>query len=151
MRLPCECGKPAHARGMCRACYHRWLVKANPEFAAKQRDNQERWKARNPERWKLITGRSRDKNQAIERKSALSRKCRKYGLTTEEYRRLITDGCGICKGTERLCIDHCHTTGKFRGILCHSCNIGLGFVERPNGWLEGAREYLRLTNNQANR
>ena len=42
--------------------------------------------------------------------------------------------CEIC-GREpppkrRLSLDHCHTTGKFRGWLCPACNTGMGFVDR---------------------
>jgi hypothetical protein len=79
-------------------------------------------KARNTLRWQ-----SKD---IMEKRSA---KAVKYGLTPEEFFALYKkhDGkCAIC-GNEPttlrgLHIDHCHNTGKVRGLLCHGCNVGIG-------------------------
>lgn len=54
---------------------------------------------------------------------------RKYGLTIEELEQLKTaqEGlCKICKRAVPLVVDHCHQTGKIRGLLCRLCNLGLG-------------------------
>jgi hypothetical protein len=56
----------------------------------------------------------------------------RYGLSVEEYDKLISDGCFICGTHERLCIDHDHSCcpGKescgncIRGVLCWNHNIG---------------------------
>lgn len=69
-------------------------------------------------------------------------------ITLDEYEQMLCEQgglCAICKaepnGT-RLHIDHCHVTGKIRGLLCMKCNQGLGqFMDRPN-LLERARLYL---------
>jgi hypothetical protein len=43
--------------------------------------------------------------------------------------------CGICQKDEtevhrkRLFVDHCHTTGNVRGLLCHNCNTAIGFLK----------------------
>ena len=52
--------------------------------------------------------------------------------------------CDICsKVFKTLCIDHCHITGKIRGLLCSACNIGLGkFKDKPD-LLKKAAEYNR--------
>lgn len=51
--------------------------------------------------------------------------------------------CAICGSSENLHVDHCHTTGKIRDVLCRECNIGLGhFRDRPDLLLL-AIEYLR--------
>ena len=57
--------------------------------------------------------------------------------------------CDICStdipgfGRKKLCIDHDHTTGAFRGMLCQKCNLGLGnFNDDPN-LLKKAIKYLR--------
>lgn len=58
-----------------------------------------------------------------------------YGITQGEYRMMYTaqEGkCKICAAHKRtLCVDHCHTTGKVRGLLCHRCNLMLGVIEQP--------------------
>jgi hypothetical protein len=42
-----------------------------------------------------------------------------------------------------LCIDHCHNTGKVRGLLCTNCNVGLGrFKENPAMFLRAAQYVL---------
>jgi hypothetical protein len=47
------------------------------------------------------------------------------------------DNCGVelvsgNYGANRRCLDHCHITGKFRNILCHTCNIQRGLDDRSN-------------------
>jgi hypothetical protein len=53
--------------------------------------------------------------------------------------------CAICKQppTRRpLFVDHCHTTGKVRGLLCHGCNAALGFMRDDHTRTSAATEYL---------
>lgn len=61
---------------------------------------------------------------------------KKYGLTLEEYTRLLEQSQGLCaiceQPMERPVVDHDHSTGAFRGILCNSCNTALGgFRDNP--------------------
>lgn len=74
----------------------------------------------------------RDKNPQLIKKTNLMR-C--YGLTLEEFesmREAQGGKCKICGKDEKeeyygtLHVDHCHTTGKVRGLLCKGCNHGLG-------------------------
>lgn len=73
---------------------------------------------------------------------------KKYGLTLDYYENLLKSQnfrCQICKqefGNRGPQIDHCHKTGKFRGILCTLCNISLGHIEKE-GFLDKALDYLR--------
>jgi hypothetical protein len=62
----------------------------------------------------------------------------KYGLKIEDYERMLEDQdykCFIClkpheeKPRKRLHVDHCHKTGKVRGLLCPSCNTSMGKLE----------------------
>lgn len=66
-----------------------------------------------------------------------------YGMTLEEFDGLKEGGeCAICGGTDRLRIDHDHDLNEVRGVLCHSCNVGLGlFKDNPLVVLKAA-EYL---------
>jgi hypothetical protein len=80
-----------------------------------------------------------------------------YGLTKEEYISLINsnDGkCYICGNEEkvidsvskkirRICIDHDHSTGKVRGLLCNLCNSGLGKFKDSIDLIEKALDYLK--------
>lgn len=81
----------------------------------------------------------------------------RYGLTKEIYQQMVEDQgnlCAICKKPETesssphidemdLSIDHCHTTGKVRGLLCRQCNIALGRFREDVTILESAIAYLK--------
>lgn len=79
---------------------------------------------------------------------------RKYGMTIEDYRTILVaqDGvCAVCKRPETTLIrgkaiampvDHCHTTGKTRGLLCTQCNRGLGLFGDDPVRLQAAIGYL---------
>ncbi len=70
-----------------------------------------------------------------------------YGITLEQYNTmLITQNnvCAICKLTcsRRLSVDHCHKTGKVRGLLCIKCNRGLGNFNDEISRLKAAVNYM---------
>lgn len=77
---------------------------------------------------------------------------RKYGLSLEQYDELLKKqegSCAICGSsdsrstrTSNLFVDHCHTTGKIRGLLCHHCNIALGYMEDDIERLRKMIEYI---------
>ena len=84
----------------------------------------------------------------------LKRLYRTYGLTTASYTAMFEKQqykCAICEKevtphTRLSHVDHDHETGKIRGILCHPCNIGLGFVEKDGGkFRDKCVNYLRYT------
>lgn len=52
------------------------------------------------------------------------------------------DGCAICGSRTKLVIDHCHKTSAIRGVLCHTCNIGLGMFHDDPDKLANAISYL---------
>lgn len=72
-----------------------------------------------------------------------------YGLTPEQFMALYekqNGKCAICSeapSTKRgLHVDHCHTTGEVRGLLCHGCNVGIGALKDDAGLLRAAIAYL---------
>lgn len=75
---------------------------------------------------------------------------RKFNLTSEEYNLFVKDGsCKICgkqqsdKHHKRLSFDHCHKTGKLRGLLCNKHNKALGLFDDNIEFLSKAIEYLK--------
>ena len=73
-----------------------------------------------------------------------------FGITEEQYYCMLTEQeqrCAICRGKDKraLAVDHCHTTGKIRGLLCSKCNTGLGLFRDNPCLLEQAVDYLRRT------
>lgn len=67
-----------------------------------------------------------EKGQSKYTKSQIAKMSR-YGLTPEQFDSL-PDKCEVCGSISNLCIDHNHTTGEFRGVLCHNCNLALGHL-----------------------
>lgn len=82
---------------------------------------------------------------------------KRFGIGLEEYQILSEtqqNVCAICKQPEKsvdhrtkkvryLAVDHCHTTGKIRGLLCSDCNTALGLLKDSVGNLQSAIEYLK--------
>lgn len=72
-----------------------------------------------------------------------------YGITIDDFKLRLKQQnnlCAICNGPptgRRLGVDHCHRTGKFRGLLCGRCNSALGLFRDNIENLETALEYLR--------
>ncbi|MFI5397590.1 MAG: endonuclease domain-containing protein [Candidatus Binatia bacterium] len=50
--------------------------------------------------------------------------------------------CAICGGTHRICLDHDHKTGAFRGWLCNACNRALGMLKDDPAILRRAADYI---------
>lgn len=70
----------------------------------------------------------------------------KYKLTLDQYLELVEaqgGACAICRrkppAGARLCVDHCHTTGAVRALLCIPCNVMVGVYENHH---QAAAEYL---------
>jgi hypothetical protein len=87
--------------------------------------------------------------RAIQQRAARMSLKRKYQLTDEQVDRLLsqrTSGlCAICDKRRRLNIDHDHSSGKVRGLLCTTCNHALGvFGDNETGLLR-ALAYVRST------
>ena len=78
----------------------------------------------------------------------LNNDLKKYNLTLKDYNDMLAiqeNSCAICKHEvdKRLSVDHCHKTGKVRGLLCSSCNFILGHADDSIEVLFNAIEYLK--------
>lgn len=76
---------------------------------------------------------------------------RTYGFSWSDYEKMFDEQkgcCAICRSkisnarTSRLFVDHNHETDKVRGLLCHSCNLGLGLFKDSPKLLQNAIKYL---------
>ena len=75
---------------------------------------------------------------------------RMHGMSLELFNSLREEqnnSCAICKKHEddeklALAVDHCHTTGKIRGLLCANCNRALGLFKDNKDFLKSAITYL---------
>jgi len=85
------------------------------------------------------------RDRALKNKYGVSLKQRDQMLVNQDYK------CKICLVDEIessrsvLCLDHCHTTGKVRGLLCNGCNSALGHLKDNPTAIKAALAYI--TNN----
>ena len=70
----------------------------------------------------------------------------RYGVTPDQFSEAEEQANGICKLCElekELLIDHCHESGKFRGLICRECNLMLGHAKDKIPTLQRAIDYLK--------
>lgn len=105
-------------RSYCKDCGNAATREYGQANKARRNERLREWRRKNPE--------------AARAKDIRARLKRKYGLTPDdvEVMREAQDGrCLICGVEGSLFVDHCHATGRVRGLLCPSCNTFLGRVE----------------------
>lgn len=108
---------------------------SSPEERARHAAYAAEWRRRNPDKTKLIYRKHRLKKN--------------FGLSVEEYEEMISAQGGVCaictspphKGWS-LAVDHCHSTGAVRGLLCHKCNRAIGALGDSPESLRRALGYL---------
>lgn len=116
-----------------RRAYHSEYRKSHPrKRTLKDNETARAWHSRHP---------AYNANQMLKKK---------YGITSEQRdQMLVAQGgvCAVCGGDNSESkrnwhVDHCHTSGKVRGILCHLCNVGLGHFRDKPELLKTAAAYL---------
>jgi hypothetical protein len=76
---------------------------------------------------------------------------RSYGISVEDYEKMLIDQCGLCAccgnppNKRRLCVDHNHETLEIRELVCDYCNIVIGIFENSSQ-LEAVKTYLERHN-----
>lgn len=109
------------------------------EQKKKANERNKRWKAKNHE---TVSARKRAHYKANKQKYLTLERDRqyriRYGITLEDYNRMLQSQDGKCKICEsekagnkeqNFAVDHCHKTGIVRGLLCIKCNARLGWFE----------------------
>lgn len=92
--------------------------------------------------------RTEEERRQIAREASL---LRNFGITQKEYDTLLISQNGKCKIcgisqsniTHPLCVDHCHSTNKIRGLLCKKCNTALGLFNDNLETIKNAITYLQ--------
>jgi nitrate/TMAO reductase-like tetraheme cytochrome c subunit len=107
--------------------------------------NAKAWREANPDSVKEHYQNAKPKRKAIQLKI-------NYGISLEEWNSMLIAQefqCAICKtsdpgdqNSKAWQTDHCHETGKVRGILCRQCNLGLGYFKDNVKALQEAIAYL---------
>jgi hypothetical protein len=129
-----------------------------PGTKSRKREQQERWRANNPDyarqwvkdnpdkirannrRWRE---KNRDKTRAYSWKHYLKTT---YGISVEQYQAILASSGGVCaicsQKARKMVLDHNHTTMKVRGILCDTCNRALGMFKDNAPLLRRAAKYV---------
>jgi hypothetical protein len=104
------------------------------------------WQRANPQRVKAWAEKNRDKRLKKLREIHLRNK---FGLTPDEYDRMLEAQGGVCALCESsptpgisLHVDHDHGTGEIRGLLCVRCNNALGLFREDADLLKRAARYV---------
>ena len=144
--------RPNPTKGLrlgCRECENKAAALSRALNPEKAREAARKWSKEHPEQRNATKRAWYARNKDKHKDSVLKRM---YGLPLEEYTRILTaqgGTCGICKtATEGNCgrqlsVDHNHSTGEVRGLLCGRCNSVLGFIDEHPGVLERAIEWLK--------
>lgn len=90
---------------------------------------------------------STDKAKEVRRNQLLKKN---FGITLEEYNKMFAEQNGVCaichkhveSDIRALAVDHCHTTGVIRGLLCRFCNQAIGHFKDSEELLQNAIIYL---------
>lgn len=147
------CGHtPHYAKGKCKKCYDKAY---DPEYYKKNKGrisaHCKKYYEKNRDR---LRERHRQNYQKNKDKISFTEREKRTGWTKERFLETLNsqDGrCKICstqmvtgkKSKASMCADHCHKSGKQRGILCKKCNAGLGQFDDSVELLQLAMEYLR--------
>jgi hypothetical protein len=122
--------------------YRKKWVKNNRDKAKKASRN---WQIKNPEKTKEIRRKWFAKHPTYWRdrhKQNPYRRFKKYGVDIFEIAKKQKNRCAICGEEKTLCVDHCHKKNVIRGLLCRTCNAGLGDFYDSVKNLKNAIKYL---------
>lgn len=122
-------------RGRCKKCTYESQKPYNQAHAEQCRESQRRYRKNNLAKVNAV---KRVRRRFVER-----------GISEQLFDSLYAEEsrCRICnyefKSKSEACVDHCHVSGKFRGLLCSSCNTGLGYFRDSVVALASAIKYLK--------
>lgn len=134
--------KTGYRWGKCNDCHSEYL---------------RRWRKKNPGLYEAIVNRNRikckDSIKESQKKYRIKyperlkdRKLKlRYRISLLEYSEILKKQnaeCAICHKKNKLFVDHDHSSGEVRGLLCNTCNLGLGYFYNDNSLLKSAIKYI---------
>lgn len=142
--------KQGSYRHLCKECRNataRQRSKEDEEYREKERlRGKEKYQRRKVEHAKIC---KTYYNENLEWRKDLHIRKTYGGMTMDDkitMRDAQSNRCKICKiefaDDKSACIDHCHKTGKVRGLLCKKCNSGIGMFGDDPEKVRKAHEYL---------
>lgn len=132
-----------------RAACKRWRDANLEEQRLRERETRKRYRVTDPDSVRAKKRAWRNSDSGVN--SYLQRN---YGMTIADYEHMLSGqggGCGICGKLptgRRLVVDHCHATGRVRGLLCTACNKAIGALGDTTDGVERALLYLKGTRNE---
>lgn len=125
--------------------YKAYLKSYGDKYKEKRKIITQKWREENKEHIKKYGVEYRVKNPYLSMEYRLKKN---FNISREKYNILFEKQkglCAICKreSKKRLAVDHCHKKNKVRGLLCFSCNIGLGYFKDNPKLLTEAIIYLK--------
>lgn len=132
---------------ICKDCKKELVIAYRLKNADRTREYQRQWNKDNIQRVRSSQAKYRRNNPEKLREDKYKRT---YGISIKDYETMVEQQsrlCLICQKPEtkkgnRLSVDHCHQTGKIRGLLCNECNTGLGLFQDDPFRLDRAISYL---------
>lgn len=135
-------------RGDCKACFKARAKARYPQVRDQAIARAKQWRVDNIDRFRENQRKARSTPEA-KRRARDGHLRQKYGLTVDDYDRMLAEqagGCAICGRAPRedisLHVDHDEATGAIRALLCFSCNNLLGDVRDDASLLRAAADYL---------
>lgn len=115
------------------------------------RERSAQWREKNPERYEALKKQGRSERQKLRRFEVHLQQT--YEMTLVDYQEILArqNGlCAVCRNLHvgrgsRLHVDHCHETGRVRGLLCGNCNTAIGLLKEDPALFEAAVRYLTDT------
>jgi nitrate/TMAO reductase-like tetraheme cytochrome c subunit len=133
------------------------LLKKRRASLAYKKNNKDKVKAQSKRRYEKHKESIKLKTAEYRERTYIN--IQRYGLSKESYLQMVDkqgNKCAICNEEEsstyrkvkikKLSVDHCHNTGEVRGLLCSSCNRGIGYLRDNVDLLKNAINYLSKTN-----
>lgn len=122
----------------CKPCVKLWHAKNYQRTKEKHAERYKKFRRENPEKCYVYDLRSRLKT--------------KYGITLDHYTSMLAsqnNSCAICKSKDPkrknaigFFVDHNHKTDKVRGLLCHRCNLAVGWMEDNLILVDSVKAYI---------